>query len=297
MNAYGIKLKHTLYRLKSQGEAATERIGFLIHPQIPQSSPDLKFADVCTGSGSWLMEVARTLPSTCSFTGFDISANIFPAESSLPRNVDFRTHSVLDPFPGEDRGTYDVVAVRFCLLAFHSAAEWKIAVENLVSLLKPGGWLQWLDSDLTKQKCCQSRLGTSRAALEEIMRGFCEDFCDESGILRGGITMLPKLCREAGLVDVQDETFSTDKDSTTREESTRSIVMGFKPVVLRLAKSGHENWNEEKLEKLLKDAECDISHGVYITHNSVCVIGRKRLDHIKMQDALAPHGTVYRNLE
>ncbi|KAH6871394.1 S-adenosyl-L-methionine-dependent methyltransferase, partial [Thelonectria olida] len=131
-------------RLDEQHLFTTKILGFLIHPNIPITSPTLKVADIGTGTGIWLLDVAKSLPSTCQLTGFDITSSAFPPTQTWPPNVSFKIQDMFLPFPASEIGTYDLVAVRFVSSAA-TRAEWARAIENLKTLLKPGGWLQWID--------------------------------------------------------------------------------------------------------------------------------------------------------
>ena len=103
-------------------------IGFNLHPTIataldlPRASPApapkrLRVADVGTGTGIWLLELAQTLgPDVVQLDGFDISAEQFPHPGALPPHVQLRTADATADEPPEDcRGLYDVVHTRLLL--------------------------------------------------------------------------------------------------------------------------------------------------------------------------------------
>lgn len=80
--------------------------GRLIHPSI--SCKDLRaMADVATGTGVWLREVAASQVVTSqtddstkrAFTGFDISPQQFPSAADLTPGVEFVVHDMTEPFP------------------------------------------------------------------------------------------------------------------------------------------------------------------------------------------------------
>jgi len=152
--------------------AVNLQLGYLIHPYIPSSSPTLKIADVGAGTG---VDLAHYLPPTCTFRGFDISAAQFPPAATWPKNLTLYTNSILSPFPEPELGTYDLVNVRFMVTVL-SGKEWDTAVTNLRSLLKPGGWLQWIDMDASpaRIRTVQSVPGASRKACLEAVQCFVE---------------------------------------------------------------------------------------------------------------------------
>jgi SAM-dependent methyltransferase len=121
--------------------------GTLLPPLISDSltAPDLKIADVACGTAVWLNSLASQFPQTTQLHGFDMFTANFPKESSLPANVRLFTQNSLEPFPEKCMGAYDVVHVRLLMYAFRSD-EWIIAIRNLMTILKPGGWLIWEES-------------------------------------------------------------------------------------------------------------------------------------------------------
>lgn len=97
-------------------------------------------ADVGAGTGIWLRDVASqlsTIPTLKgeprSFHGFDISDAQFPVNP--PSNMRFTVQDILQPFPEEERGKYDLVQARFLILAL-KAKEIETAVRNLTQLLR-----------------------------------------------------------------------------------------------------------------------------------------------------------------
>jgi SAM-dependent methyltransferase len=104
------------------------------------SSP--RIADVGTGTGAWLLDLATRLPPTSQLTGFDIDTEKYPARQELPDNVSLEPGNVLEPFPETHCGAYDVVHVRLLMYALKKD-QWETAARNLKTLLKPGGWLFW----------------------------------------------------------------------------------------------------------------------------------------------------------
>lgn len=134
-------------RLRVQHEDMISCQGYYLHPSIhnslPSSSP--RIADVCTGSAIWLSEVASALPeSTCH--GFDISPKMFPSEDQRPDNMQLHTADIRTPFEERWIGFFDVVHVRLIEAAMKKET-WAPVLRNLVTLLKPGGWIQWVEDD------------------------------------------------------------------------------------------------------------------------------------------------------
>jgi SAM-dependent methyltransferase len=105
-------------------------------------------ADVATGTGVWLLEIAPKLPPSSRLDGFDISTAKFRPKDKLPANVKLQCGDARSPFPEELHGQYDVVHVRLVVLAL-KADEWAKVAANLLPLLRPGGWLFWEETSMT----------------------------------------------------------------------------------------------------------------------------------------------------
>ena len=83
---------------------------------------------------------------TClySYRGLDMSAAQF--HSNPPRGVEFGTLNILDPVPTELENTFDVLHLRLLVLGLPTGT-WTTASQNILKLLKPGGWIQWEEAD------------------------------------------------------------------------------------------------------------------------------------------------------
>ena len=90
------------------------------------------------------MEVAAQLPDTARIDAFDISGDQFAPATSRPANLHLHLQDCFKPFPAEFVGSFDIVHARFwlCLVNNPDAPE---LLKNMVSLLKPGGYVQWLE--------------------------------------------------------------------------------------------------------------------------------------------------------
>lgn len=268
-------------RLDEQHFFTTKTLGFLIHPNIPLISPTVKIADIGAGTGIWLLDVAKSLPPTCKLTGFDVSSSAFPLSRKLPPNVSFEVQDMLLPFPASEIGSYDVVAVRFVSVAT-TRSEWARAIENMMTLLKPGGWLQWIDS--CNFTLYNSVPGSSRAACQEIYDGL-EPFRSKDDVVIGMMMREPRnvrredVFREVGLVDVHEDVFSTDRlqdpELHMRDKGTRNAIICFAGCLESLVGVEGSRWSKESVEMVKGEAMKEIDEGVYHTIDQVCIVGRK----------------------
>jgi SAM-dependent methyltransferase len=143
-------------RLNLQHFVYKANIGYLLHPCIPipsrtESRNEFHLADVGTGTGIWLFDISQSLPTSSHLSAFDISPSQFHVNRSLTPNITFIQHDLLKPFPSVHLQKYDVVHIRLMCLVL-SKDEWAPAVQNIMTLLKPGGYLQWVDARLDNLK-------------------------------------------------------------------------------------------------------------------------------------------------
>ncbi|KAL9598534.1 MAG: hypothetical protein Q9219_004436 [cf. Caloplaca sp. 3 TL-2023] len=129
--------------------------GHLVHPSIP--ADELRtVADIATGTGIWLRQLAEESSASSlvetqrpEFVGFDISQQQFPPQGSLPARVTLVVHDMVQPFPAQYHGHFDLVNVRLVSYAVKEMDLDKI-VRNVIQLLRPGGYLQWQETDASE---------------------------------------------------------------------------------------------------------------------------------------------------
>ncbi|KAI1079024.1 S-adenosyl-L-methionine-dependent methyltransferase [Whalleya microplaca] len=110
------------------------------------SNPSPKILDLATGTGIWLTELAKVLPASAELDGLDFDSSKYPQK--LPANIKLGYANIFEPFPEELHNRYDVVNIRFLVLATKIGDGVRL-VSNVLPLLKPGGWIVWTDkSDL-----------------------------------------------------------------------------------------------------------------------------------------------------
>ena len=119
-----------------------ESLQFNLHPSIPIPK-DAAIVDVPAGTGSWLIDVSRELPSA-KLDGFDIDLSQAPHPKWLPKNITMRRLDLFEELPQDVIGKYDIVHVRLLVLAMKEQ-DLPGIIKKFHAMLKPGGYLQWDD--------------------------------------------------------------------------------------------------------------------------------------------------------
>ncbi|CAG8639239.1 14700_t:CDS:2 [Dentiscutata erythropus] len=96
-----------------------------------------KILDVGTGAGSWLLEMSTNYPLS-KFIGIDIS--LIQPSCIKPKNAEFIQANVLERLPFHNY-TFDFVFQRL-LFAGIPGNEWRSVINELVRVLKPGGYIE-----------------------------------------------------------------------------------------------------------------------------------------------------------
>lgn len=139
--------------------------------------------------------------------------------SWLPPDAPYRIeqHDVTtDPPPD---GAFDLVHARLVLVHLPAREQ---ALDTLISVLRPGGWLLVEDADPALQPLlCPDESGEAEALGNRLRRGFRELMAARGADLAFGRT-LPRLLRERGLADVHADSYFpiTSPDCALLEAAT-----------------------------------------------------------------------------
>ncbi|KAI1317029.1 hypothetical protein EDD11_009095 [Mortierella claussenii] len=114
-----------------------------IHVPIPKENG--RVIDLGCGPATWTMDMATELTSV-QFVGVDISP-IYPALIH-PRNCTFHKEDILRGIHSQASSTFDVVYQRNVAPGF-TVQHWQQSFQEAFRLLKPGGWFESVESDIT----------------------------------------------------------------------------------------------------------------------------------------------------
>ncbi|KAF1940884.1 hypothetical protein EJ02DRAFT_445202 [Clathrospora elynae] len=123
-----------------------------------------KGKDFISSMNVWAIDVAEDPKLNAEVDGFDVSDKFFPPQAWLPCSLSLRLQDVTAPFSAERLGTYDLVHFRLFLTL--TTEKLDQLLENAIKLLKPGGYIQWVEHDKTSMKPVAASAEGSTEAVE-----------------------------------------------------------------------------------------------------------------------------------
>ncbi|CAO3598500.1 unnamed protein product [Absidia cylindrospora] len=102
--------------------------------------------DTGCGPGTWLFEMAEDYPHS-QFHGIDITP-VFP-ENIKPANVQFALGNIAERLPYPDNH-FDYIHQRLLIFGL-TLPQWDLAIQELLRILKPGGWIEFVEVDQEAQ--------------------------------------------------------------------------------------------------------------------------------------------------
>ena len=236
--------------------------GNLVHLCIPVQQV-LRVADVATGTGVWLKDCAariRTSSGTprgdTEFVGFDISPLQFPRDQE-GQDVDglrFVAHDMTKPFPQEYHDRFDLVNVRLASPAV-PLEDLSKALLNILDILRPGGYLQWLDVD-------PSNIWTKpfNSAAQDFIKQIMEEkaasglsLCFSQDVLKNLLSLKTQIPPDAASIELRGRRLNL----VTRSECPYSLLTyeAFPTSVsTQIAATGHETVSAAYRSMLRKSA-------------------------------------------
>ncbi|ORY11852.1 S-adenosyl-L-methionine-dependent methyltransferase [Clohesyomyces aquaticus] len=139
--------------------------GYSLHPRIklPSSEP-ARIADLGTQTAIWPITLADDPTLSIQVDGFDLSPNFFPPAPWRPNNVELHVHDIYTPFNEGFLGKFHVVHLRLFLTL--SSEKVSAILRNAMTLLKPGGYIQWTEHDKTNITPTAAYMGQSAEAAQ-----------------------------------------------------------------------------------------------------------------------------------
>lgn len=216
-----------------------------------------------------MSQLAELYPMA-TLRGFDISQNMFPAPDELPTNVELSVMDIKKLPPAVEHNRYDVVHIRL-LTAVMNVDDWALALDNVLSLLKPGGALQWEECNFADVRHLRGHANSSVTAARFMGSLFRESLKDKFSY---GWSTLPQLMKNAGLMHVDEDIVSSDRIVETRQALTTNgmrAIFAWAKYMSNYEAPGSLAMHE--IEELEAHAEKDIRSGCYVRYDIHITIG------------------------
>ncbi|KAI9322779.1 S-adenosyl-L-methionine-dependent methyltransferase [Dichotomocladium elegans] len=155
----------------------------------------IEVLDSGCGPATWTLEMAEQYPKS-KFHGTDVSPR-FP-EVVKPANCQFHLQNIVDgaPFP-ED--TFGFIHQRLLVLGLLTK-DWPKAIDGLMRVLKPGGWIELVEVSFVKY----SNAGPKCSLLVDAVVAFAK----EKGLNPGVAHDVKNLLEQAGAINVVEHEIS-----------------------------------------------------------------------------------------
>ncbi|KAK0507995.1 hypothetical protein JMJ35_009884 [Cladonia borealis] len=256
-------------RLNLQHYLWKQQQGYLIHPAIScMQEKSLKIADVGTGTGIWLLDLSEQLPSTVQLDGFDIDVSQCPPRAWLPSNVAMRKLDIHDEIPKELVGVYDIINIRFFLCVVKDRDPTPIIKKSL-QMLKPKGWIQWTEQDLSTCKVVSAFTDADTKYTEQL-KSFAIAPTPDWPVNHGSwVASMSETFRHAGLKYIVED--RNEKHSWNLSSSHDITLLAMEEVSLKL---GNASGVHEMIQKAALEFENN-QRGVALASDRVTVVGMK----------------------
>ncbi|KAL6697092.1 S-adenosyl-L-methionine-dependent methyltransferase [Trichoderma pleuroticola] len=253
-------------RLETQHLLWNIHNGYTINPNIP-ITPQTKIADLGTGTGVWLLDVATQVPPTVQLDGFDISDGQFPHKSNIPDNVNFRITDALSKVPDDLVEIYDVVHIRY-LGPIVKGGNAEPIIQHAMQLLKTGGYLQWEEADLSRNKLC------IKGPEAEAFYAFASIGYNALNFTFSWVEDLPHRLNQAGFEMLQFR--SEQFPQAMAPLVTRTFVLSHVAGIASFYKTGYESLpSRHEADALLAALIGAVKNGAAIYPTQVSLLARK----------------------
>ncbi|KAH8888274.1 hypothetical protein GQ53DRAFT_826418 [Thozetella sp. PMI_491] len=191
-----------LDRIKAIHESTVDYLGKLVLAPVDFTSSSLRILDSGTAGGHWLQSLKKENGEAHDYIGTDITVAFFPKPESAD-GITYRAQDVTAPWPRNWLSSFDLVHQRF---VFGGVPKQRLqgAVKGLIDLVKPGGWIQIMESDVREDDddtAVDGSLADGAAPIWSLLRHLYLSMDVEPDLDR----CLPTWLAEAGLVDIHEQ--------------------------------------------------------------------------------------------
>ena len=218
----------------------------------------------------WASEVAARFPDTVRIDGFDISGDQFAPMTCCPSNLHLHVQDCFKPFSAESVGSFDLVHARFLACVVNNLNA-PALLKNMVTLLKPGGYLQWFEALNLSVRAVHPSVDDSSTAVDQLVSYWQKPSENNSN---DWIEKLPQLYSEQGLEVVAADRFSLPQ--YLRHPWCQSLLAGMEDRAESHTSKEDEHAPDQKgwMLGLMKA----FANGSYLDVPFICVVGKKLVE-------------------
>ncbi len=227
-----------LIRLNFQDQMLTSGMGGVL-PEQPDPASFKRVLDVACGTGSWLIEAAKTHPTMTLLIGADVSKRMIEYASSqaeeqgVSDRVEFHTMDALRmlEFP---QGYFDLVNQRLGM-SYLRTWDWPKLMREFSRVTRRGGTVRLTESDVIIDSTSPALMRSNEAFLNSLIQAGHLFTPDRLGI----VNELPSLLGRHGLKNVQTRSYTLEYRAGTPEwrsffEDMKRIMHTFAPFARKL---------------------------------------------------------------
>lgn len=237
-----------LIRLNFQDRMLTSGMGGVL-PEQPDPARFRRVLDVACGTGSWLIETAKTYPTMSLLIGADVSkrmiefASTQAEEQGVHDRVEFHTMDALRmlEFPA---GYFDLVNQRLGM-SYLRTWDWPKLLQEFTRVTRRGGIVRLTESDVIIDSNSPALMRGNETFLKSLIQAGHLFTPDRLGI----VNALPSLLSRHGFKNVQTHACTLEYRAGTPEwrsffEDMKRIMHTFAPFVRKL---GNQPENADEL--------------------------------------------------
>ncbi|MCJ1445375.1 MAG: hypothetical protein MMC23_005880 [Stictis urceolatum] len=253
-------------RLNAQHYLWKQICGFNIHPQIPlPKEKELKVADIGVGTAIWMADVKLEYPAL-KVDGFDKSLQQCPPDELLPEGCSSRTLDILADLPEDVKGLYDIVNVTLLQGGLEDTPV--PALRNMLAMLKPGGYLQWQEVNLSALSVTSKKPGLEQSAMKAVLEAV------QRFNIGKWTPRLADICAETGFLDCKTDRYPVSPD----------IAIAFAQTQLgayeEISRGGMDNGSQDaegpRLRETIAKAHAELRTGVWLKQELEVTVARKQ---------------------
>lgn len=229
------------------------------------TNPDLKIADIGTGTGIWLTDLSRRLPSSVALDGLDISFDAAPPPQWLPANVTLRHWDIKQSVPKDLVEKYDIINLRNFAFVLQDS-DISGVLESIFQMLKPGGYIQWAEPDVASFRLEKTNEDNKDVALKQLLQLSQKQ---DSRLKPTWVPKLPAQFLEAGLKDIKSDVRDSPPHLALAIHECNLTIHEL------LARKFQNTGLIAELQKLMPEVLKETRNGCYYAFTRWTVIGTK----------------------